>query len=461
MTKTTKKQAWQDDVDHVIHPYTNLSTHKEQGPTIMVRGDGCYVYDDKGKRYLEGMSGLWCASLGFSEKRLGEVAYEQFKELPYYHLFNHHSHPVAIELAAELAEIAPGDLNHVLFSNSGSEANDGAVKISWMYHNAINKPEKKKIIARRNGYHGVTVAAGSLTGLPPVHAAFDLPIERIIHTDCPSYYHNAKEGETEEEFSTRLANNLEQLIQEEGPETIAAFIAEPVIGAGGVLVPPKGYFEKVQEILKRHDILFIVDEVICGFGRTGAMFGTDTYNLQPDMMTVAKGLSAAYQPISALIISDRIKNAMLEESKRNPVFAHGVTYAAHPVCAAVALETIKIYKERDIVGHVAELTPYFQEKIRAFADHPIVSEVRGVGFLGALEIAKDKDKKEPFPAELAIGPFIQKRAAEHGLIVRAIKDSIALCPPLIAEKAEIDVLAEALGKALDDAYEYAKANENN
>lgn len=454
-----KSQPWANDIAHVVHPYTNLNVHNEQGPTIVVKGDGCYVYDDKGKRYLEGMSGLWCASLGFSEKRLGDAAYKQFQNLPYYHLFNHHSHLVAIELATKLASLAPGDLNHVLFASSGSEANDSAVKIVWMYHNAINKPNKKKIISRKNGYHGITVASGSLTGLPPVHAAFDLPIERILHTDCPSYYHYANPGETEEEFSTRLANNLEQLIQDEGPETIAAFIAEPVMGAGGVLIPPKGYFEKVQNILKKHDILFIVDEVICGFGRTGAMFGSDTFDLKPDMMTVAKGLSSAYQPISALIISDRIKNAMLAEGARNPVFAHGLTYAAHPVCAAVALETLKIYEERNIVDQVAKLAPYFQEQIGKFRDHSIIGEVRGVGLLGALELAKNKATREPYPSEWALAPFIQKRAAEHGLIVRAIGNCIALCPPLISTKTQVDELVDALGKALEDAVQYIESKQ--
>ncbi|NYT64705.1 aminotransferase class III-fold pyridoxal phosphate-dependent enzyme [Alcaligenaceae bacterium] len=456
MTSATKQhtEAWKQDVAHVIHPYSNLSNHPKQGPTIMVKGEGCYVYDDQGKRYLEGMSGLWCASLGFSEPRLGEAAQKQFQTLPYYHLFNHHSHPIAIELAAVLAELTPKNLNHILFANSGSEANDSAVKMVWYYHNAINKPKKKKIIARHGGYHGITVASGSLTGLPPVHAAFDLPIQGVLHTDCPSYYHFGLEGESEADYVNRLAKNLEDLILAEGPETIGAFIAEPVIGAGGVLVPPAGYFEKIQAVLKRHDILFIVDEVICGFGRTGAMFGSQTYGIEPDMMTVAKGLSAAYQPISALIVSDQIKQAMLDESQRNPIFAHGLTYAAHPICAAVALETLKIYKERAIVDHVSKLAPYFQSQLANFNNHPLVGNTRGVGLLGALELVKDKATKTPFPDALGLASFVQRRAAEHGLIVRAIKHTIALCPPLISTKEHIDEIVIALNKALDDATQY-------
>ncbi|HYP70127.1 MAG TPA: aminotransferase [Variovorax sp.] len=442
---------WQKDIAHVVHPYSNLDAHDKRGPVVIVRGDGCYVEDESGKRYLEGMSGLWCASLGFSEKRLVDAAMAQFNTLPYYHLFNHRSHPPGIALAEALTGIAPEGLNHVLFANSGSEANDAAVKLVWYYNNQLGRPQKKKIISRLYGYHGVTVAAGSLTGLVHVHRDFDLPIPQVLHTDCPSFYHFGKPGESEEQFAQRLADNLEQLILKEGPETVAAFIAEPIIGSGGVIVPPAGYFERVQAILKKYDVLFIVDEVICGFGRTGQMFGSDSFQLKPDMMTVAKGLSGAYQPISGLLLTDQIHEALKAGSRKHGAFAHGLTYAAHPVAAAVALETLNIYRDRKIVEHVQAVSPYFFERLNALAGHPLVGQVRGMGLLAAVEITSDKAKKTPFPPEAAIGAWIQAKAMEHGVIVRAIANCIALCPPLISERHHIDELVDGLAKALDAA----------
>ncbi len=452
-----KSAAHELDIAHVVHPYTNLDAHRGRGPTVITRGEGCYVYDEAGKRYLEGMAGLWCASLGFSEARLVDAATKQLQTLPFYHLFNHRSHPPGIELARHLTGIAPQGLNHVLFASSGSEANDAAVKLVWYHNNALGRPDKKKIISRWYGYHGVTVASGSLTGLPTVHSDFDLPIARVLHTDCPSHYHFGRPGEAPADFATRLADNLEQLILAEGPETVAAFIAEPVIGAGGVIVPPPGYFERVQAILKKYDILFIVDEVICGFGRTGNMFGSDTYGLKPDMITVAKALSAAYQPISGLLLTDAIQDTLLAESRKQGTFAHGVTYAAHPVCAAVALETLKIYEERRVVEHVREIAPHFLGRLQALTDHPLVGEARGVGLLGAVELVSDKPGKKAFPAAAGLGAWIQGRAMEYGVIVRAIRDSIALCPPLIITVAQIDELVDGLTRALDDGVAHARS----
>ena len=451
---TNRTENWQSDVAHVVHPYSNLDTHQTSGPTVMVRGEGCYVFDEQGKRYLEGMSGLWCAALGFSNQRLADAASAQLAALPYYHLFNHHSHPAGIALSKKLAEMAPAGLEHVLFANSGSEANDAAVKLVWYYNNTLGRPEKKKIISRKLAYHGITIASGSMTGLPPVHADFDLPIDRVLHTDCPSYYHYGEPGESEAQYTDRIVNNLEQMIQSEGADTIAAFIAEPVMGAGGVIVPPAGYFAKVQALLRKHDILFIVDEVICGFGRTGQMFGSDTYDLQPDMMTVAKGLSAAYLPISALLLSKQINDVLLEASRKQKTFAHGGTYAAHPVCAAVALEALNIYQERNIVDHVKGLEPYFLGRLKELESHPLIGQARGVGFLAAVELVSDKQTKTAFDASLGLGAWVQKRAAHYGVIVRAIRDSIAMCPPLISEKQQIDELVDGLRAALDDAIEY-------
>jgi 4-aminobutyrate--pyruvate transaminase len=454
----TESTDWHKDIAHLVHPYTNLAVHDTRGPTVITRGEGCYVYDEHGKRYLEGMSGLWCAALGFSEKRLVKAATDQLNVLPYYHLFNHRSHPPGIALAEALTAIAPAGLNHVLFANSGSEANDAAVKLVWYYNNALGRPQKKKIISRLHGYHGVTVASGSLTGLKHVHLDFDLPIAGILHTDCPSYYHYGLPGESEAEFVERVTNNLEQMILKEGPETVAAFIAEPINGSGGVIVPPAGYFERVQAILKKYDVLFIVDEVITGFGRTGSMFGSDTFQLQPDMMTVAKGLSAAYQPISGLLLTDVIHDAMKVESRKHGAFAHGLTYAAHPVAAAVALEALNIYRERDIVGHVREMSPRLFDRLSALEDHPMVGQVRGAGLLAAVEVVSDKEGKQPFQPAAAMGAWIQARAMEYGVIVRAIGNCVALCPPLISEPQHIDELVAGLARAFDDALVHAREN---
>src|SRR3954452_20237067 len=303
------------DIAHHLHPYTNFKKHEETGPLTIVRGRGIYVTDDDGKEYIEGMAGLWSAALGFSNERLATVAYEQMKQLPFYHAFNQRSHEPAINLAEKLKMMAPFEASKVFFANSGSEANDTVVKMVWYMNNALGRPNKKKIIARTKGYHGVTVASASLTGLPNNHRDFDLPIANILHTDCPHHYRFAQPGETEEQFASRLADNLEKLILTEGPDTIAAMIAEPVMGAGGVLVPPKTYFEKIQKVLKKYDILFIADEVICGFGRTGNMFGTETFKLQPDMMVVAKALSSAYLPISGVMMTEKIYQALVTESE--------------------------------------------------------------------------------------------------------------------------------------------------
>ncbi len=450
------------DVAHILHPYTNLAKHREVGPLILERGDGVWVYDTQEKRYLEGMSGLWCAGLGYNQERLIKAASEQMRKLPFSHIFAHKSHNPAIDLAEKLCQIAPGAgteraMDKVFFANSGSEGNDTAVKMAWYYHNAIGKPEKKKIIARVKGYHGVTVAAASMTGLPPLHQSFDLPIERILHTNCPHHYHFAKEGESEQEFSKRLAQSLEDLIEKEGADTIAAFIAEPLMGAGGVIIPPKGYFEAIQPILKRHDILLIADEVICGFGRTGAMFGSETFGLDPDMVTVAKQLSSAYLPISALMVNKKIGDVVCEHSGQLGTFGMGYTYAGHPVSCAVALETLAIYEEIKIIDHVQEMTPIFQEGLRQFKSHPLVGEVRGIGLIAAIELTSDKENKTPFDPKKMVGPTLANLCQKHGLIVRPVaNDGLALCPPMIIKEDEIQFILDVIGKVLDEGWQWAK-----
>ncbi|MDP7317134.1 MAG: aminotransferase, partial [SAR324 cluster bacterium] len=366
---------------YYLNPFTNLP-QRETNPSLVVkRGKGVYVYDEDGREYLEGLSGLWCCSLGFSEERLAKVAYQQMRDLPYYHSFTGKIPSVTVELAERLVDLAPASLSRVIFANSGSESNDTAVKIVWYYNNALGRPEKKKIIARQRGYHGVTVVAGSLTGLSYAQDGFDLPVDRFRHTDCPHHYRHANPGESEEDFATRMAENLDKLITTEGPETIAAFIAEPIQGAGGVIVPPATYFDKIQSVLKKHEVLMIADEVICGFGRTGNMFGSQTYNITPDLMTVAKQLSAAYLPISGLLVSEQVFDALSEQSGKLGQFGHGYTYSGHPVPAAVALETLKIYEEREIVARVQELHPRLKAGLAELGNHPLVGHHRCVGLI--------------------------------------------------------------------------------
>jgi len=457
MTDRGNSAASRDIAFHV-HGYTNLKKHEERGPLIITGGSGIRVTDDTGKSYIEGLAGLWCTSLGFQEDRLIEAATRAMKTLPYYHGFAHKTADVTIDLAEKLISIAPVPMSKVLFANSGSEANDLAVKLIWYYNNALGRPEKKKIISRLRGYHGITVASGSLTGLPLMHRDFDLPIEGILHTDCPHYYRGAEDGETEEDFATRCAENLESMIIDEGPDTVAAFFAEPVMGAGGVIVPPPTYFEKIQAVLKKYDVLMVADEVICGFGRTANMWGTQTFGMKPDMIACAKALSSAYIPIAALMISEPIYQALVKQSEKLGLFGHGSTYGGHPVAAAVALETLNIYEERNIVDHVRAVSPRLQDGLREFSDHPLVGEVRGVGLVGALEFVSDKASKEAFDPKVGFGAYFQGQAESEGLIIRAIGDTIAVCPPLIIVEDEIDELLGCLGRALDATTAWVNQN---
>jgi 4-aminobutyrate--pyruvate transaminase len=444
------------DIAYHLHGQTDLKAHESKGPMIIGKGSGVRVYDEAGNEYIEGLAGLWSVSLGFNEPRLVEAAKRQLETLPYYHSFAHKAAMPTIDLAEKLIGLAPVPMSKVVFQNSGSEAVDTAMKFVWYYHNAIGKPDKKKIIARVSAYHGTGIASASLTGLTRMHEAFDLPItDRVRRTDCPHFYKFGEEGETEEQFATRCAENLEKLIEEEGPETVGAFIAEPIMGAGGVIVPPATYFEKIQAVLKKHDILFIADEVICGFGRTGNMWGCQTFDLEPDMITCAKALSSSYLPISAVFINDKIYQAAKEKSGEIGVFGHGYTYSGHPVPAAVALETLKIYEERDIVGHVKSVAPVLQDGLRRFAGHPLVGEVRGVGLIGGVELMADRDKATPFAPAAKVGPTVQGMAEQNGLIIRAMGDAIGFCPPLVISADDIEELLSRFAKTLDDALEWA------
>jgi len=437
------------DRQYSLHPYTHLENHQKQGPFVISRGDGVYVYDDNNNRFLEGMSGLWCTSLGFNEQRLVDAAIKQFQTLPYSHLFSHRSTLPAIELSQKLVELAPEGIGKAYLVNSGSEAVDTAIKFAWYYQNARGKKNKKTFIARKRAYHGITVAAGSLTGLPYAQGGFDLPAIPVIHVGTPHAYREANNGESDEAFAKRLADELETAILDAGADTIAAFIAEPVMGAGGVLVPPADYFDRVQAILKKHDILFIADEVITGFGRTGEMWGCNTYNIKPDMITSAKQLSSAYQPIGAVLVTDQLYNAFEEYSTELGMFGTGNTYGGHPVASAVALETLKIYQERDIVNIVKQRSPHFLERLQALQNHPLVGNARGVGLIGAIELVKDKDTKEQYDPSEKMNAQVVAAAKDRGLVVRPTPgDSIAFCPPLIINDEEIDELFDTVTDAL-------------
>jgi len=444
------------DARSVLHPNTNAVANEADGSLVLSRGDGVYVYDEDGKQYLESMAGLWCVSLGFSNERLANAAADQMRRLGFAHSFFQRGNEPQVELAERLLAIAPVPMSKVFFTSSGSEANDTAFKLIWYFNNALGRPRKKKIIGRLHAYHGTTVGASSLSGIASNYTDFDLPIDRFLHVGCPHHYRYAEDGESEEAFATRLAAELEALIEAEGPETIAAFFAEPIMGAGGVLLPPATYFEKVQAVLNRHDILFVADEVICGFARTGAMWGSETYGLKPDMITCGKALSAGYQPISALMLNERTFQPVAEHSSKLGMLNHGYTFGGHPVSAAVALETLRIYEEANIIGQVRSISAALRSGIEAFADHPLAGEIASVGALSVIELVKDKATGAPFAPEDGVGPYLLERAREHGLIARAIRNRVAFSPPLTITEPEIEDMYARFSMALDDTVRWLK-----
>lgn len=433
----------------VIYPTTNLKATEQM---IVDRGEGVYIYDSQGKQYLEGMAGLWCTGLGYNNRELIDTISDQLSKLSFSHMFGGKAHQPGIDLADKLASMVPVQDARVFFGNSGSDANDTHIKLLRYYFNAIGKPEKRKIITRERAYHGVTVAAGSLTSLPANLAHFDAPLEAlgILRTDHPHYYRGGNSGETEAEFVERITANLEQLILREGPETIAAFIAEPITGASGVIVPPAGYYEKVQAILERHDILFWADEVITGFGRTGKLFGCETMNIhQPAQMTFAKQLSSAYYPISASVVRGDIYEAMVEPSAEVGVFGHGYTYSGHPVACAAGLKTLEIYERDGLYEHAAEMGEYLQSRLAPLRDHDRVGEVRGAGLLAAVELVEDQASRQP---DAALAKRATQLCQDNGLIVRNVAGcALAMCPPLIISREQVDELVDKLTLSIEQA----------
>lgn len=453
----TLSETQQRDIQFILHPGTNAIKHREMGPRIITRGEGVYIYDDQGTRYLEGMSGLWSVAVGFGEPRLVEAAYRQMQALPYYHTFFHKSNRSAIELAERLVGYTNGMMAQVHFTNSGSEANDTVVKMVWYYNNALGRRDKKKIIARLGGFHGVTVAAASLTGLPINHRDFDLPISRVLHTANPHYYRYGRPGETEEAFATRLAQELDELIQNEGPETVAAFIGEPVIGAGGVIIPPETYWEKIQAVCRKHDVLIIADEVITGFGRLGTRFGTEAYDIDADFQVLSKQITSSYQPLGAVLISSKVAEVISQNSGRLGSFGHGYTGSGHPVATAVALENLKVIDERKLIENAAEMGALMQGELRSrLADHPLVGEVRGQGLMAAVQMVANKDTREQFDPIGKAGSYAHERAHVHGIIVRGIADSVAVCPPLIINREQVHELVNGVVRTIEDTDRYLK-----
>ncbi|MFK7963119.1 MAG: aspartate aminotransferase family protein [Burkholderiaceae bacterium] len=437
------------DAAYHMHAYTNARAHLDTGSVVIERGEGAYVYDTNGKRYLEAMAGLWSTALGFSEQRLVDAAVKQMQTLPFYHTFSSRSHGPAIDLAEKLIQLAPVPMSKVFYTNSGSEGNDTILKMLWYRSNALGQPQRKKVISRLRAYHGVTIASASLTGLPNNHRSFDLPIPAVLHTASPHHYRDAKPGESEEQFATRLATELEELIVAEGPDTIAAFWGEPVMGAGGVVVPPATYWEKIQAVLNKYDILLVADEVICGFGRTGNMFGSQTFDMRPDAMVMSKAITSTYFPLSAILMNDRFFEPIADESNNIGVLGHGFTAAGHPTGAAIALENIKIIEERNLVAKAKETGDYMLTRLHQLADHRLVGEIRGVGMIAAAELVVNKEERTALEKPGDLGGMVNKHALANGMILRNMGDSMGFCPPLIVERADIDFMVDTFCKSLD------------
>ena len=451
----SNKQA--SDIASLLHPFTNLELLSQTGPNILERGKGVFVYDGDGKEYLEAMSSLWCVALGWGEEELVEAATEQMRKLAFVHIFAGKSHDPAIALAEKLKEIAPFPVGKVFFANSGSEANDSQIKFHWLAANARGQKQRKKIISRRGGYHGVTLATAGLTGIDAMHDGYDLPLSFVRHVSGPHYYRHGLPGECEADYVARLAQELEALIEAEGPDSIAAMFAEPVQGAGGAFISPPGYFPAIMEVLRRHGIAMVDDEVVCGFGRTGNWFGCQTYDFQPDSMSLAKALSSAYLPISAVLLSPELSDIVESEAKRTGMMAHGYTYTGHPVASAVALKAIEIYQRRDLVGHVRKLAPIFSARLKKLMDNPLVGDASSVGLIGGLELVADRRTRARFAQSAKVGPICGRFCMEEGLVVRPLlNDRMAVCPPLIISEAEIHELFDRFERGLAKTLDWAK-----
>lgn len=434
--------------DSFFPTFSHLGSLDTHGPQIITGGDGIYVYDNTGKKYIEGNSGLWNAAFGFNNERLHKAATAQYQTLPSYHTFFGRNTKPSIELANQLLMNSPIQNGKVFFTNSGSEANESVVKILWMINRSNGKPARRKLISRQNAYHGTTVLASSLTGKDYIKA-FGLPTADVLYTECPHHWRYAKPEESEEEYSSRLAENLEKMIQREDPDTIAGFWAEPVIGAGGVIPPPVGYFEKIQVVLKKYQIPLVIDEVICGLGRTGALWGCNTYSIVPDILITSKVLTGGYFPLAAILLSNSVSENLSEACIEFEEFPHGFTTGGHPVGCAIALEVLKILIDDGLLEHIKNISKLFTQNLTTLSHHNLVGESRGIGLMGALEIVSNKSSMETFPSNLQVAEKLANCANDQGLIMRPLGQSVVLAPPFIIDESQINQLFEILSSTLD------------
>nr|WP_139480249.1 aminotransferase [Bradyrhizobium ivorense] len=438
------KQVSEMDRRSVLHPFTQLHDHatgKGSILTIIEGASGIRIRDADGREYIDALAGLYCVNIGYGRQEVAEAIARQAHKLAFYHTYAGHTTDELAKLSDRLTKIAPGKMSKVFFGLSGSDANETQVKLVWYYNNLRGQPKKKKIIARERGYHGSTIVSGSMTGMSFYHDNMDLPVPGILRTGAPTYYWGAYPGETERQFSRRRAQELEELILREGPETIGAFIGEPVLGSGGLTPPPEGYWAEIQAVLAKYDVLLIADEVVTGFGRTGAMFGSHKYDIKPDLITVAKGLTSAYAPLSACIVGQKVYDVLDAGAQKVGVFSHGYTYSGHPIGVAAANAALDILEREDLPGNAARVGEYFQTRLRAaFSELPIVGQVRGVGFMAAVEFVANPKTKERFDPNLKIGTRVSDAARKRGLIARALPhgDIIGFTPPLTTTKAEAD-----------------------
>lgn len=457
-SELTAASLEQIDQHSLIHPFTNLrqfETGATGGPRIINQASGIRIKDQNGKEYIDAFGGLYCVNIGYGRREIADAIYEQAKKLAYYHSYAASSNEPAIRLSEKILGMAPQGMSKIFFGLSGSDANETLVKIVWYYNNVLGRKEKKKIIARHRGYHGGTVMSGSLTGLPVFHQAFDLPVRPVLHTSTPHYYWGANPGESERVFSERLARELEEMIVAEGADTVAAFIAEPMLGTGGLIPPPEGYWSLIQPVLRRHDVLLIADEVVCGFGRMGKAFGCHHYGIEPDLMTIAKGLTSAYLPLSGAIVGDKVWEVLERGSDQFGPFAHGYTYTAHPLCAAAGVANLDIIEKEGIIDHVAKVGPYLREALSdRLGTHPHVGEIRGDGMLAAIEFVADREKKTRIDASETIGAKISLACGDRGLIARAMPhgDILGFAPPLIITPQDIDEVADIVRDAVASVF---------
>ncbi len=446
MYNYTTEQMQELDLKHYLHPFTDYKKLANEGSRIITRAQGIYLWDSEDNQYLDGMAGLWCVNVGYGRDEIADAVSQQIRELPYYNSFFKTANPPSVELSRLACSLAPEQMNHVFFTGSGSESNDTVVRMVRHYWASAGQPDRKVIISRHNAYHGSTVAAASLGGMKPMHAQGGLPIPDVVHINQPYWYQDGGDL-SPEDFGSKVANELEEKILELGQDKVAAFIGEPIQGAGGVIIPPSTYWPRIQEICQKYDILLVADEVICGFGRTGEWFGSDFFNIQPDLMPIAKGLSSGYLPIGGVLVSDRVANGLIENGGE---FAHGFTYSGHPVAAAAAIANLTILRDEGMVENVRDnLAPHLSEKWGQLADHPLVGEARCVGLIGAIELVKDKSSRQFFDDRGDVGTLCRDTCINNGLISRAVEDTMVISPPLCITKEQIDELVDRMAKCLD------------